>query len=167
MLVTHKSKAPSILGKQAKADGETGQFTFGTLSVKGKDLSLALEGKMPQGIDRKMKELLKAAGMPMKVNVIFPEDEEGGEDRKDAAAAETAPKEKPRQRWKKRKPKRKLLRQKTSHPSRSRPKPLLSKMQRPKRWTTTRQLRPKAPSRLGSSPRRRTSLRNLPRSAKT
>lgn len=100
VLVTHKTKAPAAMGKQAKADGETPQFTFGKLSAEGKDLTLVCEGKIHAGMNRKVRELLKAAGLSLKIHVTDPdgnaadqeEDADAGEANEEeaqAAASET------------------------------------------------------------------------------
>jgi len=70
VLLTHKTKAAPILGQQARKAGETGKFTFGTMSVKSKNLLLTCEGDPPAGAARKIKDFLKGAGLPMKVKLL-------------------------------------------------------------------------------------------------
>jgi len=70
VLMTHKTKAPSVMGQQARKAGETGKFTFGTMSVSGKILELRCEGDAPSGAGRKTKEYLKSAGFAMRVVLL-------------------------------------------------------------------------------------------------
>lgn len=70
VLMTHKTKAPSVMGQQARKAGETGKFTFGTMSVNGKILELRCEGDAPSGAGRKTKEYLKSAGFSMRVVLL-------------------------------------------------------------------------------------------------
>lgn len=103
VLVTHKSKSPAAMGKEAKANGETKQFTFGTLSADGKDLKLVCEGKIYPGMGKKVREMLKAAGVSMKIHVLDPEgnaseaeedadaEDQNQEQQEQAAATEAAP----------------------------------------------------------------------------
>ncbi len=70
LLMTHKTKSPSVVGQQARKAGETSKFTFGMMSVKGKNLMLTCEGDVPAGMARKTKEYLKSAGFPMKVVLL-------------------------------------------------------------------------------------------------
>ncbi len=72
LLMTHKTKAPSVVGQHARKAGETNKFTFGTMSVKGKNLMLTCEGDIPAGMARKTKEFLKSAGLAMKVVLLDP-----------------------------------------------------------------------------------------------
>lgn len=57
VLIIHKTKASKVLGKQAKTEGETPQCTFGRLTLKGKDLSVSLDGKILPGFARKAKKM--------------------------------------------------------------------------------------------------------------
>ena len=70
LLMTHKTKSPSVVGQQARKAGETSKFTFGMMSVKGKNMMLTCEGDVPAGMARKTKEYLKSAGFPMKVVLL-------------------------------------------------------------------------------------------------
>lgn len=94
IFMTHKTKSPTVLGKAAKADGETKQVSFGALSANGKELTLVCEGKIHPGMGRKIRELLKAAGISMKIIVTDPEgnsevgEDEDGEGQTEDAAAE-------------------------------------------------------------------------------
>lgn len=87
LLMTHKTKSPAALGKLAKADGETQQFTYGILSADGKDLKLVVEGKIYPGMGRKVREMLKGAGLSMKILVLDPDGNEAeSEDSEDETA---------------------------------------------------------------------------------
>ncbi|MFV0492107.1 MAG: hypothetical protein ACK5M4_09830 [Pseudorhodobacter sp.] len=88
VLMTHKTKAPSVLGQQARKAGDTSKFTFGMMSVRSKNLQLTCEGDVPAGAGRKIKEYLKSAGFAMKVILLDAtgsqiegddEEDEGGE----------------------------------------------------------------------------------------
>lgn len=90
VLMTHKTKTPAALGKLAKADGETQQFTYGILSADGKDLKLAVEGKIYPGMGRKVREMLKGAGLSMKILVLDPDGNEAESDDPEDEAERTA-----------------------------------------------------------------------------
>jgi chemotaxis protein histidine kinase CheA len=85
VFLLHKVKAAKVLGKQAKADGETPQFTFGRLKLDGKELSLIVEGKMLPGMARKVKKMFMIVGLKYSIIVLDPggtvmeaeQDEEG------------------------------------------------------------------------------------------
>ena len=108
VFLTHKTKAGKILGKQAKSDGETPQFTFGTLKLDGKELSLSVEGKIVPGMARKAKKMFMVVGLKYKILILDPdgnvveseddEDEAGGDAPQAApaaAAGETAVEDQP------------------------------------------------------------------------
>ncbi|OED49531.1 hypothetical protein AB838_06810 [Rhodobacteraceae bacterium (ex Bugula neritina AB1)] len=97
VFLTHKTKAAKILGKQAKSDGETPQFTFGTLKLDGKELSLSVEGKIVPGMARKAKKMLMVVGLKYKIlildpdgNVVETEEDDEGETTADAPQAAPA-----------------------------------------------------------------------------
>jgi len=86
VLMTHKTKAASVLGQQARKAGETGKFTFGSMNVKSKSLLLTCEGDAPAGAAKKIKDFLKIKGFPMKVVLLDPAGgtlEADGEDEED------------------------------------------------------------------------------------
>jgi hypothetical protein len=99
VFLTHKTKAAKVLGKQAKSDGETPQFTFGRLKLDGKELTLIVEGKIPPGMARKTKKMFMVVGLKYSIIIQDPdgkvveaekdEDEEGPA-AKEAASGETA-----------------------------------------------------------------------------
>ncbi|WP_264214214.1 hypothetical protein [Leisingera thetidis] len=98
VFLTHKTKAAKVLGKQAKSDGETPQFTFGTLKLDGKELSLSVEGKIVPGMARKAKKMFMVVGLKYSIIILDPdgtvveadrddEDEEAGDAPEAAPAA--------------------------------------------------------------------------------
>lgn len=97
VLVTHKTKDPEAMGRQAKKDGETAKIAFGMMSVEGKNLNLSCEKEPPAGLARKTKEMLKAAGVKFKVRILDAEgnlleedgDDDEGEEELIAEAAES------------------------------------------------------------------------------
>ena len=95
VLLTHKAKEPEALGRLAKKEGETSKLAFGQMSVEGKNLNLNCQGDVPAGLARKTKEMLKAAGLKLKVRILDAEgnvfeedgdDEEEGEEAKEGRA---------------------------------------------------------------------------------
>ncbi|NSY37474.1 hypothetical protein [Leisingera sp. ANG59] len=72
VFLTHKTKAAKVLGKQAKSDGETPQFTFGMLKLDGKELSMSVEGKIVPGMARKAKKMFMAVGLKYKILILDP-----------------------------------------------------------------------------------------------
>lgn len=72
VLLLHKTKAAKVLGKQAKTDGETPQFTFGQLKLDGKELSLTVEGKILPGMARKIKKIFMIVGLKYSIIVLEP-----------------------------------------------------------------------------------------------
>ncbi|WIY23947.1 hypothetical protein [Parasedimentitalea psychrophila] len=72
VFILHKTKASKILGKQAKADGETALFTFGRLTLKGKDLSVSIDGKILPGFARKARKLFMVVGLKFNIIVLDP-----------------------------------------------------------------------------------------------
>ena len=105
LLICHKTKDPATLGRMAKKEGETAKIAFGTMFCKSKDLLLTCLDDVPPGLARKAKEMLKAAGMPMKVRILDaagnmleddgdPDEAEAG-DEAESAAQESAAVETP------------------------------------------------------------------------
>ncbi|AZV78898.1 hypothetical protein EBB79_14150 [Parasedimentitalea marina] len=72
VFLLHKTKAAKILGKQAKSDGETALVTFGRLTLKGKDLSVALDGKILPGFARKARKMFMVVGLKFNIIVLDP-----------------------------------------------------------------------------------------------
>lgn len=70
VLLGHKTKDPETVGRQAKKEGETSKIAFGLMTVEGKNLNLACQGDVISGLARKAKEMLKAAGVKMKVRIL-------------------------------------------------------------------------------------------------
>lgn len=98
LLLSHKTKEPEVVGRLAKKEGETNKIAFGMMTVNGKVLNLACEGDIPPGLARKTREMLRGAGLKLKVRLLDAEgnvSEEDGDDDEDedasgAADAETA-----------------------------------------------------------------------------
>lgn len=67
MLYLDLKKSPDVMMRKAKADGETGKVTCGEAEVKGKILTLTIEGKMLPGLAKNMKTFMTKQGMKMKV----------------------------------------------------------------------------------------------------
>ena len=83
VLVCHKTKDPEALGRQAKKEGETAKMTYGLMKVEGKNLNLSCQGDVPSGLARRTREMLKAAGLKLKVRILDADGnslEEDGED---------------------------------------------------------------------------------------
>lgn len=76
VMVLDLKKGPEVLMRSAKKDGETGKVTYGTVGVKGKIMSLTLEGKMLPGLAKNMKVFMSKIGIKMKVVIL---DETGAE----------------------------------------------------------------------------------------
>ena len=66
-------KSGEVMMRKAKADGETGKVTYGEASVKGKIISLTVEGKMLPGLAKNMKMFMTKQGMKMKVVILDPD----------------------------------------------------------------------------------------------
>ncbi|OBY26492.1 hypothetical protein A9D60_04405 [Leisingera sp. JC1] len=97
VFLTHKTKAAKVLGKQAKSDGETPQFTFGMLKLDGKELSMSVEGKILPGMARKAKKMFMVVGLKYKIlildpsgNVVESEDDDADETAEDTPQAAPA-----------------------------------------------------------------------------
>lgn len=69
----HRTKAPSLLGKAAKAEGEGKKFTFGTAVLEGKELRLTPEREMSQ-MAKRLKKFLKSQKVTLNVVIV---DEDG------------------------------------------------------------------------------------------
>lgn len=70
VLVLDLKKGPEVLMRKAKAEGETGKVTFGTVGVAGKIMSVTLQGKMLPGLAKNMKVFLSKIGIKMKVVIL-------------------------------------------------------------------------------------------------
>lgn len=103
VFLLHKTKAAKVLGKQAKTDGETPQFTFGQLKLDGKELSLSVEGKILPGMARKVKKMFMIVGLKYSIIVLDPsgtvveaeQDEEADSPEPSTAPQQTAAAETP------------------------------------------------------------------------
>lgn len=90
VLLNHKSKDPETVGRMAKKEGETTKIAFGMMTVEAKNLNLMCHGDLIPGLARKTKEMLKAAGMKMKVRILDAAgnvlEEQGDDDEEDGPA---------------------------------------------------------------------------------
>lgn len=66
----HRKKSAEILGKTAKKAGDTAKVAFGTVTVKGKNLLMSVEGDPPTGLAKKAKIFFKTQNMAMKVVIL-------------------------------------------------------------------------------------------------
>ncbi len=91
----HKTRNAEMQGKEAKKEGGTPQFTFGTWKVEGKKFLLTLEGKAIAGCAKKAKKAFIKAGLSIKVIVMDPAggllEEDGEEEEGDGPEAEKVP----------------------------------------------------------------------------
>lgn len=69
-MITHRSKDPELLGKQARKDGETPLFTFGTMSMKGSKVTLNLKGKTLPSLAKKTKAFFKEGNQTVKILIV-------------------------------------------------------------------------------------------------
>ncbi|WP_424980726.1 hypothetical protein [Leisingera sp. S232] len=72
-LLLHLKKAPKILGKQAKSEGEGGKAAFGTFETEGKVIKLDCELSIP-ALSKKLKKYLKTQKISMAPVVLGEED---------------------------------------------------------------------------------------------
>ncbi|MFN3972146.1 MAG: hypothetical protein ACK4L4_12345 [Gemmobacter sp.] len=99
VLLSHKTKDPETVGRLAKKEGETTKIAFGMMAVEAKNLNFMCHGDVIPGLARKTKEMLKAAGIKMKVRILDAEgnllEDDGDEDEdgeaKPAVARAAAP----------------------------------------------------------------------------
>ncbi|WP_157046508.1 hypothetical protein [Roseovarius sp. 217] len=87
-------KSGEVMMRKAKAEGETGKVTYGTVGVKGKIATLMVEGNMLPGLAKNMKMFMTKSGIKMKVVITDPNgqvlESEGDEDEDDNEAATDA-----------------------------------------------------------------------------
>ncbi|MEM6310854.1 MAG: hypothetical protein AAF754_12465 [Pseudomonadota bacterium] len=80
----HKTRNAEMQGKEAKKEGGTPQFTFGTWKVEGKKFVFSLEGKAVAGFAKKAKKAFIKSGLSIKVVVLSPDggvlEEDGDEE---------------------------------------------------------------------------------------
>jgi len=65
----HRTKAPAMLGKDAKESGEGGKFSFGTAKVEGKVLQLTCQRELP-GMAKRLKKYLKSQKVMLNVEIL-------------------------------------------------------------------------------------------------
>ncbi|MCR8827339.1 hypothetical protein [Pseudosulfitobacter koreensis] len=87
-------KSGEVMARKAKAEGETGKLTYGTVGVKGKIATLMVEGKMLPGLAKNMKVFMTKNGIKMKVVITDPSgqvlESDGDEDEDDNDAVTDA-----------------------------------------------------------------------------
>ena len=66
----HRMKAPDVLGRQAKKEGDTAKVAFGEANAKGKKLMLTCEGDIPAGGAKRTKQFLSTVGLKLKVVML-------------------------------------------------------------------------------------------------
>ncbi len=72
-LIMHRMKSPDVLARTAKKEGEGNKVTFGTMSCKGKVLTLTIDGKLLPGMAKKTKLFLRQAGLKLTVVLLDPD----------------------------------------------------------------------------------------------
>lgn len=72
ILMLHKKKNPSLLGKEAKAEGDSPKFAFGTIKINGKVAELTCGRHFGQ-LAKQCKKFLRANKVQLNV-IIFSED---------------------------------------------------------------------------------------------
>lgn len=100
----HRTKAPQVLGKDAKETGEGGKFAFGTatVAVSEKEFRLTCERVLP-GLAKRMKKFLKAQKISLNVVILDADgnllesdiEDDLPDDPELADSDETAPEDKP------------------------------------------------------------------------
>lgn len=68
-LCLHRTKGPSVLGREAKDEGPGNKHAFGMASVEGKILSLTCEREVP-GLAKKLKKYLKSQNVNLNIRVL-------------------------------------------------------------------------------------------------
>jgi hypothetical protein len=102
IFMLHRMKAPDVLARLAKKEGDTAKIAFGEANATGKKLMLTCAEDIPAGIAKRTKTFLRLVEMPMKITMLDAngalleddgEDEEPDTEPKPAAAdvAEDAP----------------------------------------------------------------------------
>jgi hypothetical protein len=104
VFLIHRMKTPEMLGKAAKKEGG-GKMSFGEASTDGKELSLTLLGPLQPGMSKKIKLMLRLAGLKMSVIILGPdgevleqeaeEEDEGADQKTEAEPVVDAVKEPP------------------------------------------------------------------------
>ncbi len=89
VLLLHRKKPPTILGRLAKKSGDTAKIAVGTLTLKGKTLLLSPEEDPPGGIAKKLKMFFSSKKMKMKIVLLDAAGNTLESDGDDADAEET------------------------------------------------------------------------------
>lgn len=69
VLLLHRTKVPDVLARKAKKAGGSSKVAYGTLRAQGKQLVLTCTEPPPAGTERRLKGLLRAVGVKMKVSL--------------------------------------------------------------------------------------------------
>lgn len=98
LLIIHKLKAPEVLGRIAKKEGEGPKVAFGTFEIVGKKLVMEATQVVP-GLAKKLRKLLKRMDFSFKIEVHDMQgdlvDEAADEDTENPAPVQTGPVTKP------------------------------------------------------------------------
>lgn len=95
-MLMHKTKAPEMLGRKAKKEGDGTKMTFGTVTVKGKEVTFRLDGDFLPGLAKRARLFLRQTGQKYSV-VILGSDGAVLEQEIDEEAAQEAQPEEDRQ----------------------------------------------------------------------
>lgn len=70
IFMMHRMKAPDVLARLAKKEGDTAKVAFGEANAKGKKVMLTCHEDIPAGIAKRTKMFLRSVDMPMKVVML-------------------------------------------------------------------------------------------------
>lgn len=70
IFMMHRMKAPDVLARLAKKEGDTAKVAFGEVNAKGKKVMLTCLEDIPAGIAKRTKLFLRSVDMPMKVVML-------------------------------------------------------------------------------------------------
>lgn len=70
VFMLHRMKAPDVLARLAKKEGDTAKVAFGEVNAKGKKIMLTCHEDIPAGIAKRTKLFLRSVDMPMKIVML-------------------------------------------------------------------------------------------------
>jgi hypothetical protein len=70
IFMMHRMKAPDVLARLAKKEGDTAKVAFGEANAKGKKIMLTCHEDIPAGIAKRTKLFLRSVDMPMKIVML-------------------------------------------------------------------------------------------------
>jgi hypothetical protein len=70
VFMMHRMKAPDVLARLAKKEGDTAKVAFGEVNAKGKKIMLTCHDDIPAGIAKRTKLFLRSVDMPMKIVML-------------------------------------------------------------------------------------------------